>query len=58
MRILGIDPGYAIMGYGILDYRGNKFTPVEYGAITTDAHTPNEDRLMRIYDELTAIVEK
>lgn len=56
MRILGIDPGYAIMGYGILDYRGNKFTPVAYGSILTEAHTPNEERLMKLYDELTGII--
>lgn len=56
MRILGIDPGYAIMGYGILDYRGNKFTPVAYGSILTEAHTPNEERLMKLYDELTEII--
>ena len=58
MRILGIDPGYAIMGYGILDYKGNKFTPVEYGAITTQAGTPNEERLMILYDELTRIIDE
>jgi len=56
MRILGVDPGYAIMGYGILDYNGNKFTPVTYGAITTEAHTPNEERLMILYDELSRII--
>ncbi|MDD5822824.1 MAG: crossover junction endodeoxyribonuclease RuvC [Firmicutes bacterium] len=58
MRILGIDPGYAIMGWGIVDYKGNKFTPVAYGAITTEAHTPPEQRLMKIYDELTEILQK
>ncbi len=35
MRILGIDPGYAIVGYGVLDYDNNKFKTIEYGAITT-----------------------
>ena len=30
MRVLGIDPGYAIVGYGVLDYEKNKFFPVEY----------------------------
>ena len=55
MRILGIDPGYAIMGYGIVDYKGSKFTPVAYGSITTEAHTPNEERLMVLYDELSSI---
>jgi crossover junction endodeoxyribonuclease RuvC len=58
MRIIGIDPGYAIMGYGILDYKGNKFTPVAYGAITTEAHTPNEERLMILYDELSDIIRE
>ena len=60
MRILGIDPGYAIMGYGIVDYKGSKFTPtpVAYGSITTEAHTPNEERLMVLYDELSSIIAK
>jgi len=58
MRIIGIDPGYAIMGYGILDYVGNKFTAVEYGSITTEAHTPNEERLKILYDELSEIIHK
>lgn len=56
MRILGIDPGYAIMGYGVLDYKGNKFTPVTYGSITTEAHTPNEERLKILYEELCRII--
>lgn len=58
MRILGIDPGYAIMGYAVLDYIGNRFVAVEYGSITTDAHTPNEERLMILYDDLTEIIKK
>ena len=37
MRVLGIDPGYAITGYGIVDYIGNKFKYIESGAITTKA---------------------
>ena len=39
MRILGIDPGYATVGFGILDYQGMRFSAVEYGAILTEAHT-------------------
>lgn len=34
MRILGIDPGYAIVGFGVADYSGMNFAPVEYGAIS------------------------
>ena len=58
MKILGIDPGYAIVGYGVLDYRSNHFTVLDYGAITTDAGTPFGRRLEIIFDELTALLEK
>ena len=36
MIILGIDPGYAIVGYGVVDFSGGKFSVVNYGAVTTD----------------------
>lgn len=58
MRILGIDPGYAIVGWGIIDYQGNKFKVVDYGAITTQAKTPFNERLEIIYDDLMEIIEK
>lgn len=58
MIILGIDPGYAIVGYGVLDYKNNHFTVIDYGAILTDAHTPFNIRLEKIYDDLTRIIEK
>ncbi len=35
MIIIGIDPGYAIVGVGVIEYKGNKFRPIEYNAITT-----------------------
>lgn len=58
MIILGIDPGYAIVGFGVLEYKNNHFSVIDYGAITTDAGTPFNRRLEYIYDELTAIIEK
>ncbi len=58
MRILGIDPGYAIVGFGVVDYDGRKFTPVEYGAILTEAHTPFTERLRAIYTDMEFIFEK
>lgn len=58
MRILGIDPGYAIVGYGILDYDGNKFKTVEYGAITTEAGEDMFIRLKKIYDDLCQAIDK
>lgn len=58
LRIIGIDPGYAIVGFGILDYDGYKFTPIEYGAVTTDAGTPFPQRLKCIYEDLDFIFTK
>ncbi len=58
MRILGLDPGYAILGWGIIDVKGNHFTVVDYGAITTKAKTDMPLRLKIIFEELTALVEK
>lgn len=58
MRIIGIDPGYAIMGWGILDLKGNKFSVVDYGSITTDAGVDAAKRLQHIYAELGAIIAK
>ncbi|MBR5753958.1 MAG: crossover junction endodeoxyribonuclease RuvC [Clostridia bacterium] len=58
MRILGIDPGYAIIGWGVLDYESNKFSVVDYGAITTPAGMPFPRRIELIYEEITAILER
>ena len=52
MRILGIDPGFAITGFSIIDYIGNKFTLIDSGAILTEAHTSFPLRLEKIYNEL------
>ena len=56
MRIIGIDPGYAIVGYGILDYEGNRFRVVDYGAITTKAGLQLERRIEIIYDALIKLL--
>ncbi len=58
MRILGIDPGYAIMGYGVLDYNGNRFKTVGYGSVETEAGLPMPERLKLLYDGLTEIIQK
>ena len=49
MRVLGIDPGYAIVGLGVVEYAGNRFAPIAYGAVCTDKDTPFEQRLIEIY---------
>lgn len=58
LRILGIDPGYAIVGYGVVDCIQNRFSAVGFGAITTAAGTPFSERLSDIYDDMVSIIEK
>lgn len=58
MRILGIDPGIAIVGFGFIDKEGHKITPVQYGCIQTEAHTPDEERLLHVYEAMVQLVEK
>jgi len=56
MRILGIDPGLGITGYGLIDRSG--FRVIEAGVIRTCANTPIEDRVRKIFDEIADIVEE
>ena len=56
MRVLGIDPGYGTIGWGILDCTRGKLTFVDYGAIRTAPQTPMEDRLVQIYGDLEQII--
>jgi len=58
MYILGIDPGLAIVGWSVLDYDRGRFKVIDFGAIRTPAHTPVEDRLVSIYEQLSEIIEK
>lgn len=56
MRIIGIDPGTGILGFGVVDVNNAKLTMVTAGVITTPAHTPLDERLEEIFDGLTAII--
>ncbi len=56
MRILGIDPGYAIVGCGIIEYDGHTFRTIEYGAVTTPADMEFSDRLLEIYRQITELI--
>ena len=58
MRILGIDPGFAITGYSIIDYQGNKFKLIDSGAVTTKAGVSFPLRLTKIYDDLSIIIDE
>ena len=55
--ILGIDPGLAIVGWGILDYDKNRFRPLAYGSINTPAGMETADRLACIHHDLSAIID-
>ena len=57
MRILGIDPGTGILGFGIIDHNGRQATLVDAGVIRTPAHQPLPQRLKTIYDNLAEIAD-
>jgi len=56
MRIIGIDPGTGILGFGVVDVIKGKAKMVTAGVITTPAHTPIDERLEEIFDGLTEII--
>ncbi len=58
MRILGIDPGFAIVGWGMIDSRAGKVKLISYGAILTSKDEELPDRLEKIYHDLVAVIEK
>mgnify|MGYP001147140647 FL=1 len=58
MKIVGIDPGYAIVGYGVVEYRNSAFTTLDYGAVLTPAGMPFQERLALIYDEITQLLDR
>ena len=58
MIILGIDPGLAIVGWGVVDYNASHFKVIAYGALETPAGLPTEERLSMIYDGMKELIEK
>jgi len=56
MRVIGIDPGTGILGFGVVDVVGHKSVLVTAGVIRTPAHTPLDERLEEIFDGLTEII--
>lgn len=58
MKIIGIDPGTGILGFGVIEVLKNKPKLITAGVITTPAHTPLEERLEEIFDGLTEIIEE
>lgn len=58
MRALGIDPGTRNIGYGLITVSGNQYTALEYGVISIESRLPFSDKLVRIYDEISSLVER
>lgn len=58
MYVLGIDPGFGRVGYGIIEYRNNKYRAVEYGCITTEAGEKLSTRLKKIYEDLEEVISR
>ena len=57
MRILGIDPGYATIGFGIIETEGSRYRLLQCGVITTPAHTILASRLDQIYQDLRQLID-
>ena len=57
MIILGIDPGLALLGYGIVEYERNSYRMLNYGCITTQAHSPTPQRLRSIYSGIKQLID-
>ena len=57
MIILGIDPGLAIVGWGVVEYSGSHFTTLGYGSIETPAGMDTEQRLVLIYEGIKKLIE-
>ena len=57
MIILGIDPWYAIVGYGVVQYERNQFTHIRHDAITTPAGVALHLRLKEIYDDMLTLLD-
>lgn len=58
MVILGIDPGYGLIGYGVLNKEGHKLDVIDYGAISTPKDMPMSMRLQIIYESMLMLIDK
>ncbi len=56
MKILGIDPGYAIVGYGLIEHQNNRFIPLDCGVLTTPQQMPFPKRLKSLYDAASLLI--
>ena len=56
--ILGIDPGLAIVGYGVIDYKAPNFRTISFGAIRTEAGVPVNKRIATVYEDVKTVIER
>ncbi len=56
--ILGIDPGLAIVGYGVIDYKAPNFRIISYGAVRTEAGVPVNKRIATVYEDIKTVIER
>ena len=58
MIVLGIDPGYALMGWGVVESRGSAMRLLDYGVVETKAGTPVQDRLRTLQQGIRRLVQQ
>ena len=58
MKVLGIDPGTAVMGYGVIESQDDEITLVDYGALTSPLRSPIGERLSYLYSKLLEIISR
>lgn len=58
LRVLGIDPGIAVMGYGVIEEANGALTTIDYGCLSTSARQATPERLRLLYSELMALIER
>lgn len=58
MIVMGIDPGLALMGYGVVESDGYRFKTLDYGVVETEAHTEEPERLLRLWHGLNELLNK
>ena len=56
MRVMGIDPGTVVVGYGVVDGRGDSVTMVDYGALKCPPRAPIPERLSKLYEQICAVI--
>ena len=58
LRILGVDPGYAILGWGLIEYQSSKYRLIDFGTIETDKDMPQPLRLKEVFLGLSDVIEQ